>query len=863
MIAVCALLFQPQYVEAQSLNWANRNIGAASGSSSPESATAVRVTATGDNIWGTADAFHFVYGQLSGDFDISGRVANFDVANEWSKAGLMIRESLNANSRNVYALTSPGTGVALQARSATGGTTTRVDGPVVAVPVWLRLVRAGSTYTAYHSLDGDNWTRISSQTVSMPSTVYVGVAVTSRATTSATAVVDNIALTTGASAPSTPPPASTWSNRDIGSPARSGSFSQSSGTLTVNGAGRDIWNTSDQFHFAYQQFSGDVELIARVSSLTATETWAKAGVMIRASLDGQSRHAMMLASKAGGWSFQRRIATGGQSYMDAGPAGVAPGWVRLVREGDLISAYVSSDGSRWTLVGTDRISMSSSVYVGVAVTSHNSLLMARGTFTNFTVRKPTPGGNTPPTVTVTAPANGSTFTAPATVTMTASASDSDGSVSRVDFYRGSQLVGSDTTAPYSFSWSNQAAGSFALTAVATDNEGATTSSSAVNITVNGSTNRAPTVSLTAPAGGATYTAPATISLAATASDPDGTIARVDFYRGSTLISSDTSSPYTATWSSAAAGTYSLTAVARDNAGATTTSTAVTVTVNPANNAAPTVSLTSPGGGATFTAPANITLQASAADSDGRITRVEFYRGSTLIASDTTSPYSATWSSAPAGTYSLTARAFDEDGASTTSAAVSITVRTASNQLPNVSITSPAGGASYTAPASVTINATASDPDGTIARVDFYAGSQLIASDTSSPYTASWTNVAAGTYSLTAVARDNAGATRTSAAVSVTVSAAGTPATRVQFTPSSDHSTNVTSYVVAIYRGSDPVTASPVATRDLGKPTPTSGSITVDVSTLVNSLPAGSYKAVVRATNAAGVTASTPSGTFTK
>ena len=96
-------------------------------------------------------------------------------------------------------------------------------------------------------------------------------------------------------------------------------------------------------------------------------------------------------------------------------------------------------------------------------------------------------------------------------------------------------------------------------------------------------------------------------------------------------------------------------MARDNAGATRTSTAVSVTVNSSGNAAPTVSITSPASGASFTAPANIAIQATAADSNGSVTRVEFYRGSTLIGTDTTSPYTATLSGVPAGSYTLTAR----------------------------------------------------------------------------------------------------------------------------------------------------------------------------------------------------------------
>ena len=274
-------------------------------------------------------------------------------------------------------------------------------------------------------------------------------------------------------------------------------------------------------------------------------------------------------------------------------------------------------------------------------------------------------------------------------------------------------------------------------------------------------------------------------------------------------------------------------------------------------------MSSPASGASFTAPANITLNATASDTDGTVARVEFYRGSTLIATDTSSPYSAVWSGATAGSYSLTARAYDDDGASRTSTAVNISVTTATNQLPTVSVTSPIAGQSFTAPASLTMTAAASDSDGTISGVDFYVGSQLVGTDTSSPYSAAWSNVAAGTYSLTAVARDNSGGTRTSTAIAVTVTAVAPTPTRVVFVPSTDHATNVTSYTVALYRSADPMTGSPVATRDLGKPTPVSGEISVDISTLVNPLPAGSYKAVVRASGPGGTTASTASATFTK
>jgi hypothetical protein len=190
-----------------------------------------------------------------------------------------------------------------------------------------------------------------------------------------------------------------------------------------------------------------------------------------------------------------------------------------------------------------------------------------------------PPANVPPVVSLTSPVNGTTVTAPATVLVSANASDSDGSVVRVDFYAGATLIGSDSTAPYSMTWSNVAAGSYSLTAVAVDNAGASTTSAAVGIVVNPPANVPPVVSLTSPVKGTTVTAPATVLVSANASDSDGSVVRLDFYVGSTLIGSDSTAPYSVTWSIVAAGNYSLTAVAVDNLGARTTSSPVTIKVN--------------------------------------------------------------------------------------------------------------------------------------------------------------------------------------------------------------------------------------------------------------------------------------------
>jgi hypothetical protein len=209
-------------------------------------------------------------------------------------------------------------------------------------------------------------------------------------------------------------------------------------------------------------------------------------------------------------------------------------------------------------------------------------------------------------------------------------------------------------------------------------------------------NAAPTISLTTPVGGATFTAPATIALAATAADSDGSVAKVDFYNGTTLLGTDATSPYTYSWTGVAAGTYGVKAIVTDNAGATTASTTATITVGSSGSAniAPNVSMTSPATGASFLVGATVTFSATASDSDGAVQKVEFYLGSLLLATDTTSPYSTTWP-AVLGSFSVSAVATDDKGARTVSAWRDFTV-TASAILGTAVFkpVSPAGAADY-------------------------------------------------------------------------------------------------------------------------------------------------------------------------
>jgi hypothetical protein len=179
-----------------------------------------------------------------------------------------------------------------------------------------------------------------------------------------------------------PPP---WVDADIGAPALPGSATYSNGTFTVQASGADIESNLDQFHYVYQPVTGDVTIIARLASLQPTDPWAKAGVMIRETLDPDSKHAMMFDTPGNGLNFARRTTTGGGTDTTNGPYGPAPHWVALIRVGDVLTGYASPDGLSWTLVGSDTIPMAASVFAGLPLTSHNNAVLGTATFDNVSV----------------------------------------------------------------------------------------------------------------------------------------------------------------------------------------------------------------------------------------------------------------------------------------------------------------------------------------------------------------------------------------------------------------------------------------------------------------------------------------------
>lgn len=225
------------------------------------------------------------------------------------------------------------------------------------------------------------------------------------------------------------PPAglpSPWISTDLGAVTPAGEATHSNGTFTIKGSGADIWESSDQFQYVYQPVTGDAEIIAKVTSLTNTNTYAKAGVMFRETLTPTSKHAMTTITAAAGVEFLSRDAVAVPTIQQ-GAAGAFPKWLRTVRSGNTFTSYTSDNGTTWTQIGTARtIAMANTIYVGMAVTSHNNGTLTTGIFSDVVVRNITSNPNVNLALAKTATAS----TEENTTLSASKATDGDGTTTR-------------------------------------------------------------------------------------------------------------------------------------------------------------------------------------------------------------------------------------------------------------------------------------------------------------------------------------------------------------------------------------------------------------------------------------------------
>ena len=455
--------------------WAHQDIGSVGSTGNAGSINSGwMIASAGGDIWNSADSCHFAYLPMTGDGTIIARVASQEKSDTWTKSGVMMRETLAANSTQVTVAMTPMQGAHFSCRPTTGAATTgtTVSGPFP--PQWVKLVRSGTTFTGYNSLNGITWTQVGSPAVvAMANTICVGLAVSSHSSSGvnittfdsvsapglaipaplaptgvaatagnastglvwnelANATSYNIKRATSSSGPyATIGAISTttytdqsalngttyyyvitgvnpsresansaevsatpsqlllpkgWVDQDVGAVGFAGGATYASGTFSINGSGADIWGTSDGFNYCYQTVSGDGTVIARVTSVQNTATYAKAAVMFRQSTPAESIYVSMQVNPNGAVYFAYRTATGGASTGAGWTGSGSPKWLRLVRSGTNFSGYYSSNGSAWTQLGaTVTIPMASDMLAGLAVSAVNNSALNSSVFDNVAI----------------------------------------------------------------------------------------------------------------------------------------------------------------------------------------------------------------------------------------------------------------------------------------------------------------------------------------------------------------------------------------------------------------------------------------------------------------------------------------------
>lgn len=294
-------------------------------------------------------------------------------------------------------------------------------------------------------------------------------------------------------------------------------------------------------------------------------------------------------------------------------------------------------------------------------------------------------------------------------------------------------------------------------------------------------NIAPSVNLTVPVNGTIFQQGQTISLTANASDPDGSIDKVEFYQDGQLIGEASDAPFDYQLGFTPPGVYSFTAKAFDNKGASKVSTAISIIVN----AQPFAFLSSPANNSIFHGTGNLILLARVGDTDDVVKKVAFLQNGVKVGEDSIAPYSLSLSNLVPGPYFFAIQAFDSRGGSGVSTPTAVLV----NAVPVVQIGGASNGNIYPLYATLNFEASATDPDGTVKKVEFYLNNAKVAEDTVAPYEYGYSANTYGNYSFFARATDNLGGIAASSSLNFVINAPpivniASPVNGAKYTPGS-------------------------------------------------------------------------------
>ncbi len=345
------------------------------------------VNGAGSGVGGTSDQFNFAYSVMTGDNSVTALLASQTGPNPSAKAGVMIRSDTTAGSLFAAVDRTSQNAIAFEWRS--GSSAVASSSVTISGSVWLQVNDQGNNFAGYYSSDDIHWTQIgTTQAITMPSaTTLAGIwASSNNPSTLNSAQFSGVSLMRGG-----------WTDSDIGSPPITGGaeYDAPSDTTTISGNGADIYGTSDQFNFASTTMTGDGSAIAYVDSITNTDPWAKAGVMIRNDSTAASAFAAVLVSPSNGITFEWRSTAGDVTNQEiSSPAGgptPAPVGLKLTRAANTFTAYYCTDGINWIQVGPSQsVPLNSSVLGGLAVTSHNTAALCTAAFSSVSI------GNSPP-----------------------------------------------------------------------------------------------------------------------------------------------------------------------------------------------------------------------------------------------------------------------------------------------------------------------------------------------------------------------------------------------------------------------------------------------------------------------------------
>jgi hypothetical protein len=333
------------------------------------------MTAAGSDIWGTSDSFHFVY-QMIYDGEISTNSASLQNTNPHAKIGVMVRQTLAPDSPHVILDLQPDGSIEFMQRAVAGGETTFIAGLPASSHYWsFDLLRSNGTITA-RVCGGIDGCRTVGTTTFPDGPAYVGAVLTSH---------DPNVLNHGGFAAATPKVVTIpqpWFSADVGNTGLPGAAYFQSGMINIQGAGADIWGTSDAYHIVGQPFSGDGQIIARVTAEDAANTFAKAGLVLT---DSDGATVIIDIRPNGVVEFMSRPSAGAPMSFVAGTAMSFPVWLRLTRLGNQFEGFISANGINWSLVGFTEVSMRSDITAGLAVTSHDISGLNSSTFDSVQV----------------------------------------------------------------------------------------------------------------------------------------------------------------------------------------------------------------------------------------------------------------------------------------------------------------------------------------------------------------------------------------------------------------------------------------------------------------------------------------------